>query len=131
SHPVQAVQQWAGRLVRVAHTYNPAARPRRNVAHHYDLSDPLYDLFLDRDRQYSCAYFVDPADGLETAQANKKLHLAAKLLLRPGQRLLDIGSGWGGLAPYLARPARGDVTGGAPPAQPHKVGQGPARHPRL
>ena len=84
------------------HQYNPLRRARRNVAHHYDLSDQLYDLFLDRDRQYSCAYFRSPEDDLDTAQPNKKRHIAAKLLLRPGQKVLDIGSGWGGLALYLA-----------------------------
>ena len=71
---------------RAFHTYNPIGTAQRNVAHHYDLSDPLYDLFLDKDRQYSCAYFASDNDNLETAQANKKLHLAAKLLLEPGRR---------------------------------------------
>src|SRR5438552_2481548 len=127
SHPLQALQEHFGRLLRFVHTYNPVTRARRNVAHHYDLSDTLYDLFLDRDRQYSCAYFVDPADGLETAQANKKLHLAAKLLLQPGQRLLDIGCGWGGLALYLARLAGVDVTGVTLSTEQHKVAEGRAR----
>jgi cyclopropane-fatty-acyl-phospholipid synthase len=84
---------------------------RANVAHHYDLSDTLYELFLDADRQYSCAYFASPADTLERAQEQKKRHLAAKLLLQPGQRVLDIGSGWGGLGLYLADIADVDVTG--------------------
>ena len=127
SHPLQALQEHFGRLLRFVHTYNPVTRARRNVAHHYDLSATLYDLFLDRDRQYSCAYFVDPADGLETAQANKKLHLAAKLLLQPGQRLLDIGCGWGGLALYLARLAGVDVTGVTLSTEQHKVAEGRAR----
>ncbi|MEI6573851.1 MAG: class I SAM-dependent methyltransferase, partial [Alphaproteobacteria bacterium] len=91
--------------------FNPAGRSRSNVAHHYDLSDRLYDLFLDPDRQYSCAYVMDPSDTIETAQAQKKRHLAAKLLLKPEQRILDIGSGWGGLGLYLAAIAAGDVTG--------------------
>ena len=69
---------------------NKVARSKRNVAHHYDLSDRLYDLFLDRDRQYSCAYFTDPANSLDQAQADKKAHIAAKLDLRAGQRVLDI-----------------------------------------
>src|SRR5579863_4055407 len=90
--------QTGGRLVRRLHQYNPVPRARRNVAHHYDLSDQLYELFLDRDRQYSCAYFRTPADDLDTAQENKKRHIAAKLLLRPGQKVLDIGSGWGAAA---------------------------------
>lgn len=81
------------------------------MAHHYDLSDTLYDLFLDADRQYSCAYVMDPSDSIEIAQAQKKRHLAAKLLLSPGQSLLDIGSGWGGLGLYLAEIGSGTVTG--------------------
>lgn len=91
---------------------NPVGRARRNVAHHYDLSARLYDIFLDRDRQYSCAYFRDPDDSLEAAQSNKKRHIAAKLCLdRPGLRVLDIGSGWGGLGLYLAEDFGADVTG--------------------
>lgn len=92
-------------LVRRAFQFNPVSRSRKNVAHHYDLSGQLYDLFLDADRQYSCAYFKDPDDSLETAQLNKKLLIEKKLLLRPGQRILDIGSGWGGLALHLAQAA--------------------------
>ena len=91
--------------------FNPAGRSRKNVAHHSDLSDTLYDLFLDGDRQYSCAYVMDLSDTIETAQAQKKLHLAAKLLLNPGQSILDIGSGWGGLGLYLAETGSGSVTG--------------------
>jgi cyclopropane-fatty-acyl-phospholipid synthase len=100
-----------GRALRGFQQYNPMHKARENVAHHYDLSDALYDLFLDIDRQYSCAYFMDPGATLEEAQANKKRHLAAKLLLKPGQRVLDIGSGWGGLAIYLAKEAGVSVTG--------------------
>ncbi len=99
------------KLCRVFAQYNPVPRARRNVAHHYDLSDTLYDLFLDHDRQYSCAYFADPSDDLEMAQLHKKNHIAAKLLLRPGQRVLDIGSGWGGLGLHLAEAGGADVTG--------------------
>lgn len=82
--------------------WNPVHLARGKVSHHYDLSDELFDLFLDSDRQYSCAYFLNPDDDLETAQWNKKLHLAAKLNLASGQRVLDIGSGWGGLGLFLA-----------------------------
>jgi len=84
---------------------------KRNVAHHYDLSGKLYDLFLDRDRQYSCAYFTDPANSLEQAQEDKKAHIAAKLALSPGQKVLDIGCGWGGMALYLHEHAGVDVLG--------------------
>ncbi len=99
------------RLLRRIKQHNPMRAARGNVAHHYDLSDRLYELFLDADRQYSCAYFTSPEDTLEHAQEQKKQHLAAKLLLRPGHRILDIGSGWGGLALHLARTAAVDVTG--------------------
>jgi cyclopropane-fatty-acyl-phospholipid synthase len=113
--------QAAGRLVRRLHQYNPVPRARRNVAHHYDLSDQLYELFLDRDRQYSCAYFASPEDDLDTAQESKKRHIAAKLLLRPGMKVLDIGSGWGGLALYLAGECGADVTGLTLSEEQHKV----------
>ena len=82
---------------------NMERRSKKNVAHHYDLSGRLYDLFLDRDKQYSCAYFTDPANSLEQAQLDKLAHIAAKLALRPGMRVLDIGCGWGGMALYLNR----------------------------
>jgi cyclopropane-fatty-acyl-phospholipid synthase len=82
---------------------NRIGRARRNVQHHYDLSGALFSLFLDSDRQYSCAYYRSADDDLEAAQLAKKQHIAAKLCIRPGQELLDIGSGWGGLALYLAR----------------------------
>lgn len=91
--------------------YNSPSRSRRNVAHHYDLDRRLYDLFLDHDRQYSCAYFETPEDGLDAAQLAKKRHLASKMDLKPGQRVLDIGSGWGGLALYLARNFDASVLG--------------------
>ena len=103
--------KWLGYRTRWLQQHNPIGRAQINVAHHYDLTDTLYDLFLDADRQYSCAYFLTPGDSLETAQDNKMRHLAAKLLLRPGQKVLDIGSGWGGLAMHLARTADVDVTG--------------------
>ena len=90
---------------------NHKRRARSNVAHHYDLSGALYNLFLDADRQYSCAYFPTGKETLEEAQAAKKRHLAAKLLLRPGDKLLDIGCGWGGLALELANAADAEVKG--------------------
>jgi cyclopropane-fatty-acyl-phospholipid synthase len=92
-------------------TYNPAARSRRNVAHHYDLSPFLYERFLDRDQQYSMAYFHDPAEPLEVAQERKIDHIARKLLLKPGHHVLDIGCGWGGLALRLNRRFGVKVTG--------------------
>jgi cyclopropane-fatty-acyl-phospholipid synthase len=83
--------------------FNHRSRAKRNVAHHYDLDGRLYSLFLDSDQQYSCAYFEQPDTSLDDAQLAKKRHLAAKLLMdRPGLSVLDIGSGWGGLAIYLA-----------------------------
>jgi len=91
--------------------WNPAHRARQNVAHHYDLSATLYDLFLDEDRQYSCAYFRQPEMSLEEAQAAKKAHIAKKLLLEPGMRVFEIGCGWGGLALSLARDHGAEVLG--------------------
>ncbi|HEX3881806.1 MAG TPA: cyclopropane-fatty-acyl-phospholipid synthase family protein [Stellaceae bacterium] len=109
--PVVRFAEAVQRVLRGLHQYNPAPRAQRNVAHHYDLSDRLYDLFLDRDRQYSCAYFLSQDDDIDTAQLNKRRHIAAKLLLRPGQKVLDIGCGWGGMALYLASECGVDVTG--------------------
>lgn len=90
---------------------NEAKQSHKNVAHHYDVGNDLYRLFLDSDMQYSCAYFTDPANSLEQAQADKKAHIAAKLYLKPGQKVLDIGCGWGGTALYLNRVADVDVLG--------------------
>ncbi len=107
-HPVQRLRT---RLGCGDNQRNHRRRARTNVAHHYDLSGALYDLFLDADRQYSCAYFPNGEETLEAAQAAKKRHIAAKLLLEPGCEVLDIGSGWGGLALDLAQSANADVTG--------------------
>ena len=117
------IAERAARLTRPLRQYNPVPRARRNAAHHYDLSDQLYELFLDRDRQYSCAYFLTPEDDIETAQLNKKRHIASKLLLRPGQKVLDVGSGWGGLALYLASECGLDVTGLTLSAEQHVYAQ--------
>lgn len=105
------------RLLHRLHQANSGERARRNVVAHYDLSDVLYLNFLDEDRQYSCAYFAIPEMSLEEAQQAKKAHIAAKLLLRPGQRVLDIGCGWGGLALTLARMVPGQITGITPSAE--------------
>ena len=99
------------RLFRGLQQFNPIGRSRRNVAHHYDLSGALFDTFLDSDRQYSCAYFLSPRDTLDEAQVQKCRHIAAKLLLRPGMSVLDIGSGWGGLSLYMADRLGAKVTG--------------------
>ena len=91
---------------------NPLHRARINVAHHYDLSPALYDLFLDRRRQYSCAYFRSKGEDLDQAQENKLRHIAAKLCLdRPGLEVLDIGCGWGGMSLHLAKATGAKVTG--------------------
>jgi cyclopropane-fatty-acyl-phospholipid synthase len=91
--------------------FNARDRARKNVAHHYDLSAKLYSLFLDADRQYSCAYFETPHQALDEAQLAKKRHLAAKLLVPSDSRVLDIGSGWGGLALYIAETCGARATG--------------------
>ena len=111
----------ASRAVRLRHAlghagrwlmqFNPSGRSRRNVAHHYDLGNAFYRLWLDEDMQYSCAYFERGDETLDEAQLAKKRHIAAKLRLSPGQRVLDIGCGWGGMAIYLAKVAEVEVTG--------------------
>ena len=110
-------QPWAKALnkarlaFRGLHQRNDRRRAKRNVASHYDLDQRLYDLFLDSDRQYSCAYFEYPGQSLDDAQTAKKRHLAAKLLPKDGATALDIGCGFGGLALYLAGVAGARVTG--------------------
>ena len=104
-------QWWMRYLIRHARQFNPPKRARDNVAHHYDIDGRLYSLFLDSDKQYSCAYFDRPDASLDDAQLAKKRHLAAKLLIGQGDRVLDIGCGWGGLGLYLAEMTGADVTG--------------------
>lgn len=99
------------KALRPMYQRNSEGRAKRNVAHHYDLDGRLYDLFLDPDRQYSCAYFEHRNQTLDEAQLSKKRHIAAKLLIEPGHSVLDIGSGWGGLALYLAEQCGAEVTG--------------------
>ena len=112
-----ALQRW----VRILQQYNPVGTAQRNVAHHYDLKDELYDFFLDPDRQYSCAYFRTGDETLEQAQIDKKRHIAAKLLLKPGQKVLDIGSGWGGMGLFLGQHFDVDVTGVTLSREQHAV----------
>lgn len=120
--PLVRVLRWIGIGRKKLKQYNPIGLAQKNVAHHYDLSTDLYELFLDKDRQYSCAYFSDPEQNLETAQLNKKRHLASKLLLDRGNlKVLDIGSGWGGLGLYLADVSGADVTGVTLSTEQHKL----------
>lgn len=124
---------WTKALDRVRHAFrrfqqiNTTRRSRRNVEVHYDLSVELYRLFLDDDMQYSCAYFQRPDMTLEEAQSAKKRHIAAKLQLKPGLKVLDIGSGWGGLGLYLARSFETDVLGVTLSSEQHAVATQRAR----
>jgi cyclopropane-fatty-acyl-phospholipid synthase len=102
---------WLRYMARHLRQFNLRGSAKNNVAHHYDLNGRLYSLFLDSDRQYSCAYFEQPDMTLDDAQLAKKRHIAAKLLVRPDDRVLDIGSGWGGLGLYLAEATGANVTG--------------------
>ncbi|HEY0311991.1 MAG TPA: cyclopropane-fatty-acyl-phospholipid synthase family protein [Allosphingosinicella sp.] len=100
-----------GKLRHALSQLNWRPQSLRNVAHHYDIGNDFYRLFLDTDLQYSCAYFTDPANPIDQAQLDKKTHVASKLMLKPGMRVLDIGCGWGGLALYLNRNCDVDVLG--------------------
>ena len=112
THPAERLMEILRLFRRRFDQLNPAGRSQRNVAHHYDLNGRLYSLFLDRDRQYSCAYFPTGTETLEEAQIAKKRHIAAKLKLdRPDLEVLDIGCGWGGMAITLARDFGARVTG--------------------
>ena len=115
------ITHWLRRTRRAFDQNNPAFRARQNVAHHYDLSGELYDLFLDADRQYSCAYFADPGMSLDAAQAAKKHHIAGKLLLEPGMEVFEIGCGWGGMALTLAQDYGVRVLGVTLSEEQHKV----------
>lgn len=110
-HPVQRMLRRAQKGIRRLKQHNPIGRARKNVAHHYDLSQELFAYFLDDELEYSCGYFESPDVTLEEAQQAKKRHIAAKLCLRPGQKVLDIGSGWGGMAFYLAEHEDVEVLG--------------------
>ncbi|TAN20001.1 MAG: class I SAM-dependent methyltransferase, partial [Rhizobiaceae bacterium] len=107
--------------VRGLQQFNTAARAKRNVERHYDLSGEIYKLFLDEDMQYSCAYFERPDMTLEEAQLAKKRHIAAKMRMKPGQSVLDIGCGWGGMALYLARTFEAEVLGVTLSTEQHAI----------
>jgi cyclopropane-fatty-acyl-phospholipid synthase len=115
------------RMTRLVSQHNPIGRAQKNVAHHYDLSDELYELFLDPDRQYSCGYYRSSDDTLEMAQQQKKEHIARKLRLGPGMRVLDIGCGWGGMGLTLARDHGVEVVGVTLSREQHKVAVARAR----
>jgi cyclopropane-fatty-acyl-phospholipid synthase len=103
--------------------HNPIGKAQKNVAHHYDLDGGIYDLFLDADKQYSCAYFARPGISLEEAQLAKKHHIIAKLAIEPGMRVLDIGCGWGGLALTIAEETGAAVTGVTLSREQYKVAE--------
>src|SRR5918994_4420735 len=111
NYPLQSVLKRISRGVKRFQQANPVGKAQANVAHHYDLGNDFYKLFLDEGMQYSCAYFTAPGETLEQAQRNKLRLIAAKLGLKPGLKILDIGSGWGDLALYLAAMEDVDVTG--------------------
>ncbi len=111
AYPLQWVVQGISRALRKFQQINSIDRAQRNVAHHYDLGNDFYKLFLDEDMQYSCAFFEHPDESLEDAQRNKARLVASKLDLRPGNKVLEIGSGWGGFALYIASVADVEVLG--------------------
>lgn len=115
------VNEGARMLFRRLQQINYPGKSRQNVHHHYDLSGELYRLFLDDDLQYSCAYYPTPETTLEEAQLAKKRHIAAKLALEPGQKVLDIGSGWGGMGLYIARNFDVDLLGVTLSTEQHAV----------
>ena len=111
AQPLQQVLRRVSRGLKRFQQANPIGKAQQNVAHHYDLGNAFYEMFLDQEMFYSCAYFRDKSDTLEAAQINKCRLIAAKLNLKPGQKVLDIGSGWGGMARYLAKVADVEVLG--------------------
>jgi cyclopropane-fatty-acyl-phospholipid synthase len=111
SYPLQKMLRKVSRGLKRFQQANPVGKAQQNVAHHYDIGNDFYRLFLDKGMQYSCAYFTSDADTLEDAQQNKLRLIASKLNLKPGQRVLDIGSGWGDMALYLARMENVSVLG--------------------
>ncbi len=127
TYPLQSVLKRVSRGVKRFQQANPVGKAQKNVAHHYDLGNDFYRLFLDEGMQYSCAYFRSDDDTLEEAQRNKLRLIASKLQLKPGLRVLDIGSGWGDLALYLASMAEVDVTGVTLSKEQHALSNEKAR----
>jgi len=127
SYPVQRVLRRVSRKFKKWQQANPIGKAEQNVAHHYDLGNDFYKLFLDKGLQYSCAYFVNDNETLEQAQRNKMRLLAAKLNLSPGLKILDIGSGWGDLALYLARLKDVEVVGVTLSKEQFELSNGRAR----
>jgi cyclopropane-fatty-acyl-phospholipid synthase len=127
NQPLQKVLRRVSRGLKRFQQANPVGKAQQNVAHHYDLGNDFYKLFLDEGMQYSCAYFLDDSDSLEEAQRNKLRLIAAKLNLKPGLKILDIGSGWGDLALYLAAMEEVDVTGVTLSKEQHALSNDKAR----
>jgi cyclopropane-fatty-acyl-phospholipid synthase len=127
SYPLQKALRRVSKALRGFQQANPVSKAQQNVAHHYDIGNAFYRLFLDSGMQYSCAYFLDDGESLEQAQRNKLRLLAAKLDLRPGLKILDIGSGWGGLALYLAALERIEVLGVTLSKEQHELSNARAR----
>lgn len=119
--PVPRFINFFMKCIRTINQFNNQIRARKNIQHHYDLTDELYELFLDKDRQYSCAYFTSQENSLEQAQIDKKNHIAKKLLIEPGMDILDIGSGWGGLGLTLAKDHGARVKGVTLSTEQHKI----------
>jgi cyclopropane-fatty-acyl-phospholipid synthase len=127
TYPLQSVLKRISRGLKRFQQANPVGQAQKNVAHHYDLGNAFYALFLDQGMQYSCAYFLSDDDSLEEAQQNKLRLVASKLQLRPGLKILDIGSGWGDLALYLAAMEDVDVTGVTLSREQHELANDKAR----
>jgi len=125
--PVPRFINFFMKCIRTINQFNNQIRARKNIQHHYDLTDELYELFLDKDRQYSCAYFTSQENSLEQAQIDKKNHIAKKLLIEPGMDILDIGSGWGGLGLTLAKDHGARVKGVTLSTEQHKISNRRAR----
>jgi cyclopropane-fatty-acyl-phospholipid synthase len=127
AHPMQKVLRKVSLALKRFQQANPVGQAQKNVAHHYDLGNDFYKLFLDEGMQYSCAYFLDDRETLEQAQRNKLRLIASKLALKPGLKILDIGSGWGDMALYLAQLENVDVTGVTLSREQHALSNEKAR----